>query len=169
MKIIFLDVDGVLNSEELCHQWKEKGEKGYGGFFEEGDVATDENVKWGQNMVDNLKRIVDSTGAKIVISSTWRKFFSVEKFQEMFRVYGWEDAPVIDKTQLTRSSRGWEVNTWLNKNLRVKDYVIIDDYPDFYASQLSRFVETNPDVGLTSEDADKAIKILNDGIQPILG
>ena len=39
--------------------------------------------------------------------------------------------------------------------------VIIDDYDDFLREQIPFFVQTNPDIGLTQEDAQKAITILN--------
>ena len=52
-KIIFLDIDGVLNS---VHNWPE-------------------NLLH-QSLTNNLKHIVDKTGAKIVLSSSWKNFFS---------------------------------------------------------------------------------------------
>lgn len=159
MKVIFLDIDGVLNSTETCHNWHLKtGKGGYGGFFDEDEVATDENVKWGQNLVDNLRTICEKTGAKIVISSTWRKHFTVPKFKEMFRVYGWE-APVLDRTPLMRI-RGQEIKYWMDKH-KPESYVIIDDFDDFLREQYPFFVRTNPDIGLTQEDSLKAINILN--------
>lgn len=56
MKVIFLDIDGVLNSEKTCNG-------GYGGWFKEEDVCTDENIKWGVNLFANLKRIVEETNS----------------------------------------------------------------------------------------------------------
>lgn len=160
MKIIFLDIDGVLNSTQTCEDWHLRtGKGGYGGFFDEDDMATDENVKWGQKLVDNLRTIVEKTGARIVVSSTWRKHFTVPKFKEMFSVYGWEGAPVYDRTPLMRI-RGQEIKWWVQKH-KPEAYVIIDDFDDFLREQIPFFVETNPDIGLTSEDAEKAINILN--------
>lgn len=163
--IVFLDVDGVLNSEETCKKWHEKtGKGGYGGFFKEEEVCTDENVKWGQDLVNNLKRIITETKAKIVISSTWRKFFSIDKFKEMFKVYGWSDAPVIDMTpKLNSRYRGEEVVAWVKEN-PIDNYVILDDDTDFLQFQIANFVNTNPNFGLTKEDAEKAIKILTGGV-----
>jgi hypothetical protein len=166
-KVIFLDVDGVLNSEAIAQEWHLRtGKNGWGGFFKENEKATDENVKWGREAVSNLKNLVDTTGAEIVISSTWRKHFSVEKFKEMFAIYGWENAPVIDKTPTSFRIRGLEVNSWLKDHPDVDKYVILDDFDDFMVQQRPYFVNTDPEVGLTSEDVQKAYNILN-GIQPV--
>lgn len=53
MKIIFLDIDGVLNVYPQGHDE-------YGAIFH-------------PHLVENLKLILDQTGAKIVVSSTWRR------------------------------------------------------------------------------------------------
>lgn len=154
-KVIFLDIDGVLNSEELAK------EIGWGGHFTEDEEATHANIKWQQKSVDELRSIVETTGAQIVVSSTWRRYFSVGKFEEMFAVYGWKDAPIIDKTPTGNyANRGMEINKWLSDN-KVDSYVILDDFPDFLPEQNSHFVETNFEVGLTEDDADRAITILN--------
>lgn len=161
-KVIFLDIDGVLNSADTVSDWEKKtGTSGYGGFFEETDEITNGDVKWGEGLVRNLKYIVKKTGADIVISSTWRHYFSVDKFKEMFAIYDWHNAPVIDRTPYGGKIRGLEVNTWLNKHAQYTNYVILDDSDDFMVSQIKNFVQTNPEVGLTKEDANKAIEILN--------
>ncbi len=160
MKVIFLDIDGVLNSTQTAEDWHLKtGKGGYGGFFEETDIVTDDNVRWGQSLVDNLKKIVDATGARIVISSTWRKHFTCPKFKDMLAIYGWDGAPIYDRTPIMRI-RGQEVKWWVDKH-KPEVYVIIDDYDDFLREQIPFFVQTNPDIGLTQEDAQKAITILN--------
>ncbi len=154
MKVIFLDVDGVLNNNLYAK------EVGWGGHFEEFEETTKERVKWFQKSVDYLKEIVEQTGALIVMSSTWRIYFSVKKFKEMFAVYGWDDAPIIDRTPGGYANRGLEINRWLVDH-QVDNYVILDDFPDFLPEQESHYVETDPEVGLTDDDAHRAITILN--------
>lgn len=166
-KYIFLDIDGVLNSYEVCELNKEKFgiSNGFGGWFREEDIPTLENVLWGEDLVQNLKFIVDATNAKIVISSTWRNHFSVEKFKEMFALYGYNHCPIIGLTE-NSGTRGKEIQDYLDY-LIVKDsdvninYVILDDNDQFLAHQKDNFVHTSMMVGLTRQDAMKAIKILN--------
>ena len=54
MKVIFLDVDGVLNSQQLFEKCED-----------------DQLISVDEDNIKNLKTIVDATGAKIVLSSSW--------------------------------------------------------------------------------------------------
>lgn len=60
----------------------------------------------------------------------------------------------------TYITRGEEIECWLNQHGH-PNYVIIDDIDDFFATQRTRYVETNPIVGITELDAERAIKILS--------
>ena len=60
----------------------------------------------------------------------------------------------------TYISRGEDIECWLDEYGR-PDYVIIDDLNDFFPAQHDCFIETNPIVGITETDAQKAIEILN--------
>jgi hypothetical protein len=57
--------------------------------------------------------------------------------------------------------RGMEIDFWIKQNDFEGNYVIIDDNDDMLESQKDFFVETFPNIGLTMEDAKKAIEILN--------
>lgn len=162
MKVIFLDVDGVLNSDETCFYFRLNNinMNGYGGFFKEEDEPINANVCWGQELVDNLRDIVEATGAEIVISSTWRITHSVSAFIKMFEVYGWNNAPVIDKTIRLHKQRGYEIQDYLKNNPNIEKYVILDDSSDMLEEQLINFVKTDAKRGLSTKDKDKAIKIL---------
>lgn len=162
MKVIFLDIDDVLNSEQTAHAFHaEFGGNGFGGFFDSTlEEPTHRKVLWGQDLVDNLKFIVDNTGAAIVVSSTWRLSHSPQAIQQMLRLYGLE-AEVIDRTLRMFGPRGEEIDQWLNAHPEVDAYVILDDSTDMLASQLGNFVQTDDYVGLTRVDAVKAVEILN--------
>jgi len=159
-KIIFLDIDGVLN---VIPQGFDK----YGGKFH-------------KHFVDNLKFIIDSTNAKIVISSTW-KMNGLKFLQNM-----WKDrnlpGDIIDITPnevdvVKRGTcefydmvdRGYEIQQWIDDN-NVKCYCIIDDDNDMLSSQMDNFVRTaynkhedSIDIGygLTFKCSEKVISILN--------
>lgn len=112
-KIIFLDIDGVLNL------YREEHDK-YGQLFHD-------------NFVNNLKHIIDETGAKIVLSSTWRlSGFKTNKNMWLDRKLPGE---LVDVTPIFHNKiRGEEIKHWLVNN-QVNSYVIIDDDTDFLSEQ----------------------------------
>ena len=153
MKIIFLDIDGVLNSAtyDRTRDWTKQ---------------TDIDV----SRLPLLKRIVDETGAKIVLSSTWRTHWNAdgEKCDEdgkyinsTFEDFGLE---VYDKTpdHGLFGERAEEIAEWLENNEDIEAFVIIDDSP-FGWNELSEYtVKTNPfrGLGLEEEGVRRAIEIL---------
>ena len=155
MKVIFLDIDGVLNLY-------------YGGRDEYGAI-------FHPHLVDNLRLLIEKTGAKIVISSTWR-FSGLTIMKEM-----WEKrelpGEVIGITPnfmvhyKTTLCRGKEIDAYLEKNKDIERYVILDDDSDMEPHQMDNFVMTSGNrdhedcvdigYGLTRICTERAIKILN--------
>ena len=163
-KIIFLDIDGVLNTNWWYSQMDRNTPKDkYGYAFDPRSVA-------------NLKKILDETGADIVISSSW-KSFGLSELEDMWqdrglpgKLIGITPNSVSDEMLLNAdldhmeifSIRGMEIKEWMGKHgKKVSHYVIIDDMDNFLPEQKSHFVQTDPEVGITEEDANMAIKILN--------
>lgn len=136
MKIVFLDIDGVLSSIDTNVQiFRLTGQPTYFGPPKTSDF-TRETLNWGARMVNILKMIVEATGANIVITSTWRKSFLYPyQYQQMFEAYGWKYAPVIDITTIDGKDRGSEINTWVIRAKGCDRYVIIDDNKDFSIDQ----------------------------------
>lgn len=119
MKIIFLDVDGVLNSEH----WYKKNHKRHP---ERCHVDTAISPKY----VRNLRRIVRRTGAKIVLSATCRGVVRKNKthyLHQIFQQYGLE---IYDYTLRLGRERGYEIQDWLDKHKDVTNIVILDDDSD---------------------------------------
>lgn len=165
VKYIFLDIDGVLNSRLTAELWKKlyPNDNPYGGFFGENDEITKKDVMWSENAVEYLRRIVSKTEASIVISSTWRMSFSVQKFKEMFSLYNWQDVPIVGKTPILSglsNIRGKEIEHYLAEN-PCDAYLILDDDTDFTKYQKdNHFVWVNFDCGLSIDQIDKCVKIL---------
>lgn len=154
--VIFLDFDGVLNTEQYHAQLAIEGKPtkdAWGPLFDPRAAA-------------NLHRILDATNAAIVISSSWRYIHNLESLRMMWKV---RELPgdIIDTLPCgaTYISRGEDIEYWLDRYGR-PDYVIIDDLDDFFHSQHDHYVETNPIVGITEADATNAIKILNSKYNP---
>jgi hypothetical protein len=160
-KIIFLDIDGVLNVIGQGHDE-------FGQIFH-------------KHFEKNLKRIVDETGAKIVISSTWR-MSGLKVMREMWKkrklpgeivgITSTADQVVKRGTHKFYDlvNRGHEIQQWIDDH-EITKFVILDDDDDMLDSQHDYFVQTSnnqdhPDCidigyGLTAICTEKAIKILN--------
>jgi hypothetical protein len=170
MRIVFLDIDGVLNNQLWA---QEIG--GYGHGTSRDGEPTVKSLKWDPNAVAALRKAIDATGAKIVISSSWRGYGkeAVRKWQEMFAVYGWPEAPVIGETpDLTRQlgksdiyvsvKRGQEVEAWLAGHPEpVEAFVCVDDDQDFLEGQPLAGIDNR--YGMQWHDANRIINILLGG------
>ena len=163
-KIIFLDIDGVLNTKWWYTRMDRNTPRDkYGYAFDPKAVA-------------NLRRVVDETGAGIVISSSW-KCMGLSQMEDMWdernlpgNVVGITPNSVSDELLVDTDIdsmelfhiRGEEIKEWLTKHGKhVSHYVIIDDMDNMLPEQQSHFVHTNPEIGISEEGAEKAIGILN--------
>jgi len=143
MKIIFLDIDGVLNTYV----------DGLGIPKSMSAETLDKRA------IGLLKYVTNVTNSHIVISSTWRTFGTAEWFCGLFEAYGWFQPPIIDITRgsITGEIRGDEINSFLNDHV-IDKYIVIDDDSDFYSYQ--NLVRTNGALGFTLNDAIKCIDLL---------
>ena len=160
MKVIFLDIDGVLNcrtSKSYCHD----------------DIC---GVITGidSDKVRRLAKIVEATGAEIVLSSDWKdgwsKYYTSSKPSHAKyldnHLYKKGRLTIKDKTPNTSKGswyRGDEILTYLRSHQDITDYVILDDtfFEDFSTKEIEEhLVLTNYKLGLTDSDVDRAISIL---------
>ncbi len=162
MKAIFLDVDGVLNcstSKSFCH------DDLYG-------IITGID----SDKVKRLAKIVEITGAEIILSSDWKdgwnKYYTGRRPSHVKyldnHLYKKGKLTIKDKTPNTSKGswfRGNEILTYLRSHPDITDYVILDDtfFEDFSTKEISEhLVLTDHKVGLTDFDVEKAIKILGE-------
>lgn len=145
MKILFLDVDGVLNR---C------------GMSGTGTLESDK--------VQLLMRIVSRTGCRIVISSTWRKHADLRvRLIRMAEDIGAEIAgwtPVLEERAgvLWKAAPRWhEIKAWLLEHPEVERYAILDDDADM-SGLPHAIVRTNSLEGLTEALAEEVIRRLGD-------
>ena len=169
-KVIFLDVDGVLNSSRTLYE----------------DISLEDDL------ISNLKELVDKTGAKIILSSSWRlsteavatlmdrldkfglaisgmtcdgvdldwlekyEFDATKKYLDT--KFDWDENRQIKITH----DRGAEIFKWLHDHDDCA-YVILDDEIEDIKPYFSEsvIVKTSYKTGLTKEDVKKAIQILN--------
>jgi hypothetical protein len=140
MKIIFLDVDGVLNTPKLI--------KTYGSDFID-DIC-----------VALVAKIVRETNAEIVLSSTWRIQEKDKTLVE--QALAKHKIKLHDCTPILKIQGGWverheEIRAWINNN-QVTKFAIIDDWED--ANIEGSFFKTDENSGLTVKIANQIIEHL---------
>lgn len=150
MKVIFLDIDGVLNNAET----NSRTPSGFLGIS--------------YSLVNNLAAIVCATDARIVLTSTWKKHWEADKtdigvdgayLDKRLREYGLR---IIDKTDDHLSDRGAGIKKWMEGKL-IDSWVVLDDdiFFDYDLDIINHLVLTDSAIGLTDKDARLAIRILN--------
>lgn len=151
MKVIFLDIDGVLNTESYREDPKVD-------YFEE--PISEVHMSW-------LEHLVKETDAKIVLSSTWREYWDCgdiqsdrfgEYINNLFEKYGLK---IFDKTPELKD-RDREINEWLKlHHEQIENYVILDDFDfEWSESNAKCLVKTMDNIGLDEKTTEKAIRIL---------
>lgn len=170
-KYLFLDIDGVLNHDE---------------WFES-EHYKKHRESWNKSMFDpecvaRVNKIIEATGARLVVSSSWR---TMRDLKEIFEGVGlhtdFDITPCADliysREEYAYDSpvfwRGNEIKYYLDRN-PAGNYVILDDDTDMLDEQLDHFIQTcgdkintpnlyinNEGSGLTDKLMNKAIEILN--------
>jgi len=162
MKVVFLDIDGVLMTWDQAKTWVR--------------IRKSRFQKFKPEAVENLNRITTKTGAEIVISSSWRSVSRIDN-EDLFQHLQKEGvkAKVIGVTpDLNKcvngiwlaKTRGDEIQKWLEQyhflhGDQIESFVILDDDSDM--SHLKNHlvhIENGMATGLTEQQADKAIEIL---------
>jgi len=161
-KIIFLDFDGVLNSQ--LYFVKRHAEKLAGhnlGFAGDLDPTA----------VGFLNELIEKTGAKVVVSSTWRIGMTAEDLQELLEKVGFKGEVIGVTPDLSSGSclRGNEILEWIKDNRAIvgadysdyRQYVIFDDDSDMLYWQRNNYFQCDGYVGLTPNICYRAKRFLN--------
>ena len=160
--IIFLDIDGVLNS----NFWNDSHQK----EISDGTLVDAEKVKL-------LSMLVKRTSAKIILHSGWKYWFDqdlkplrqeAENLISLFKKEGLmigDITPDHSTEEIRRNKKfsivkAGEILAWLTEHENINNWIVIDDL-DLHSKEIEMYqVKTNPSIGLTIDDVYKAEKIL---------
>ena len=161
-RVLFLDIDGVLNS----NFWNDSHQR----EISDGTLIDEEKVKM-------LAPLVKRTNAKIILHSGWRIWFDAElkplrtEAKRLIDIFAKEGlsidglTPDLTTEEIRRSKKfslvkAEEILLWLKTNDDVAGWVVLDDL-DLHNTQIEQHqVKPNPKIGLTIEDIKKAEQIL---------
>lgn len=150
MNIVFLDIDGVLNTDKTCI------------FYDNETIVEDDKLLL-------LKKLVEETQSKIVLVSTKKDYWEKKDknkqglygayLDEKFSEYG---LTIYDKTIDDGIHRGLGVLAWKSRN-NTKNIVVLDDNEEGYDAITKAFylVKISGGIGLTEQNLEKAKEILN--------
>lgn len=159
-KVIFLDIDGVLNSVDTF-----KENKTIKNLYNKClDRTYMNDLKWLLLDIDFeklqlLKQIIEVTDAKIVISSSWKKLRLYPLVEEYLIQKG---IPIIGTTKNIKSERGKEIKTYIEEN-DIDNYIVLDDeiFDDYDELIINRLIKTDfYQSGLDEQHVEEAIKVL---------
>lgn len=148
-RFLFLDFDGVLNSDPFLASLRARG-------VQCGSFADIQSEK-----VDLLNCILERTGARVVLSTSWRRVFTLGVIRESLGLSGFR-GEIVGCTPARMSSahcRSYEVGWYLeDHDINPSQIVILEDAYNMGVLS-SRTVYTDPETGLTDADVEKAVRL----------
>jgi len=155
MKCLFLDFDGVLNSHIYLYSDARPKDMEFLG---------NEHLMLDPKAVLRLNRILATTGAKVVISSSWRHGWPIERLREILAARGFVGDVIGVTADLfveegASRERGDEIAHWVDTHPGVERFVILDDDSDMHGVE-AYFIKTTFKHGLQDEHVEEAIRRL---------
>ena len=143
MKVLFLDIDGVLNSAAVLE-------------------ARGRHDAIDRGMVEQINRVTTETGCSIVISSSWRWLWKLGELKAILRQHGLIDV-VIDVTPKDKQDRRRdnEIQTWLAAHPEVTSFAVVDDDTADLTGVQDRLVGTSFMTGILPHHANRLIELLS--------
>jgi len=167
-KYIFLDIDGTINSDRDFFEAK---------YYDDTDSQKNAGEIINRGCLAYLEHIIDDTDAKIIMSTNWRRYFSLDEIYEVMVRNGFSKSRDIIMDEYPsyqyESRRGAEIHEFVEEH-KLTNFVILDDIDEGLSSFFIQYEDENdwedqPDanwirtdfrVGLDGLDAGRAIKIL---------
>ena len=162
-RLIFLDIDGVLNSTA----WAESRPR-VSAIPPEKAIHAYEDQRLDPDCVSRLQWLAGEACADLVLTSTWRLRMPQAEVVRLLELYGYAHPPLIGLTPMLRTvladgrdvTRGHELEAWLSRPGTVRrPYVGLDDEPQYLAHQ--PLVLTDPDLGLQDHHVRAALALFS--------
>ena len=139
MKVIFLDIDGVLNSRR----------------YDRTRIPSDGNID--PTRLPLLKQLADRSGGCLVLTSSWRTHWDADSGlrdtvgEDLDRTFRNADLPIYSKTPVL-GDRAEEIRSWLASHPDTESFVVLDDLTGGWGDLEPRLVRTSPYIGFGLEE-----------------
>lgn len=173
MRVLFLDFDGVINNSRT---WSEFNRESDGVFV----------IPTAPECIERLNRLIAETGARVVISSSWRNFASWDNLAPALAARGFVGEVIGETPNLVnepvwlerwrtregapftyeRMERGWEIREWIAAHPDVTEFAILDDCSDM-AELKPWLVHTDAEIGLDDPDVERAKWLLDNSAKGV--
>lgn len=144
MKVLFLDIDGVLNSQKVFENW----------------TSDSTRTVICPVMVERINRVIAATDCRIVISSSWRFMWEMGELMDILGLHGLWASFIIDQTpRLDR--RDEEILAWLKEHPEVSKFAVVDDDGFDLTNLTDNLVQTEWEHGIQDDHVDRLIHLLS--------
>jgi hypothetical protein len=150
--LIFLDIDGVLNSARFIAE----NTHGEGVIIVDGELDATAHIDPAR--VARLNHLVDTSGARVVLSSSWRQLFGLEKTQRSLAAKGFRYALADATARLPREQRHIEIRNYLANLGQEAAFVVLDDAEEAGVGFGDRFIHVRD--GLEDEHVERSLRVL---------
>lgn len=152
MRILFLDIDGVLNSTRFMAE----NTNGEGVIVVDGELDATAHID--PIRVGRLNRLITETNAVVVLSSSWRVVFGIQKTQSSLRARGFAHVLADTTIRIVDQPRAAEIEHYLARLGGQPSFVILDDDRGAGIGFDRSFVHI-PD-GMEDEHVERAKRVL---------
>jgi hypothetical protein len=158
-KVIFLDIDGVLNSSRFFESQ---------GFSDDADEEGYEplSLEWWSQGIDPeavklVNEILTRTSAHVVISSSWRLGANIGYLRRVLQSRGFEGDIIGATPRLPGSPRGKEIAAWLQAHgSEIESFVVLDDDDDMDPVRHRQVQPSFTTGGLRPAHVEQAVEML---------
>lgn len=152
VKFIFLDFDGVLNTEQYRAEQAVAGKEMADSF---GPLFRPQSVR-------RLGQIIERTNAQIVVSSSWSKIYNLDEIRQLWASRGLPGKIYRDLADHPEAKSRGEAIAQFMAHSGDTPYIILDDEDDFLPKQRENFIMVNPVTGISKNDVELSVAKLNE-------
>lgn len=153
-RVLFLELEGVLNSQSYFSSNPDIVEEELQPANDPGDIDNPPRL-FDPDAIDVLNKIIDRINPTVILTSSWRKHFSIDELGSCLSSRGYEGTlhATIQQGNKLNSDKN-EMIMWSEQETNPDQFLVLDTYD---LRGIDNLIVVDPDTGLTEENVDQAI------------